>query len=428
MTFFFVLCFGNTVTYTDIGVIEQHIQDQDQTPDDSSYQENVLRRRLLPGGLTDADKLIVLNTQNQYRSLTAQGSTPNQPSATGMNQLLWDEGLAKVAQNYSSKCIWGHNPNRASQLKGYLNSATFDYVNQYLGENLFISTGPETIDTVLAGIAYWYNEHQYYTYGPVEGAGTCQSGQQCGHYTQLVWAKTRYVGCGYTKCPTVQNLPTFTNAILFACDYYFAGNYVDDYPYETGDGCSQCPGDRNTCQDGLCTGCPSRSWDTYCCEYCSSSRCSNAINSGLCNSQTSCSNGITSTVSSATADPTTSKPTTAKPTTAKPTTVNPTTAKPTTANPTTAKPTTAKPTITNSPTARPTATSTTLSPTSKPTIKPTAKPTIKPTTKPTIKPTTKPTQNKGCCLAFSSSDVSTCEVLDSSSCQSNQKCFWYANC
>lgn len=291
----FHICPADVITYSEIGALEERIENNQDNANEngSSYQEGVLRRRLLPGGFTTSDKLAILNKQNKYRNLTARGLTPRQPSASNMNQLVWDNGLAKVAQDYSAKCIWGHNPNRRYDLNKYLSYTSFDYVNQYVGENLFISTGSESLDTIMRGIDFWYNENPYYTYGTVSGTATCQSGKQCGHYTQLVWANTRYVGCGYTKCATVQNLPTFTNAILFACNYYFAGNYVGDYPYKTGTSCSKCPQDRQTCKDGLCSGCPSRSWDTYCCEYCSSSTCLNSINQGLCNPPSTCTNGIT---------------------------------------------------------------------------------------------------------------------------------------
>jgi hypothetical protein len=340
------------------------IGNQKQSESDATIQESILRRRLLPGGLTDSDKLTILNAHNKYRNLTSRGLTSNQPSATLMNQLVWDSGLEKVAQNYTSACIWAHNPNRNSQLKNYATS--FSYVNQYVGENLFISTGSESMDTILSGIEYWYKEYEYYTYGPIGGDGVCQSGQQCGHYTQLIWGKTRYVGCGYTKCPSVKNLASFSNAIIFGCNYYFAGNYVDEYPYETGTACSDCPSDRGTCSDGLCTGCPNPSWDTYCCQYCSSTTCENAITGGLCNSPSTCTNGITS------------------------------------GTPT---PTTSATTATKSPTSK----STTKSPTSKPTTK-------------------SPTSSTSCCSAYNSRYNTFCKSLGSTTCGSSSKCYWNYSC
>jgi hypothetical protein len=445
--FSFIVCLGDIITNTPIGVIHEVTGDNDAGEADSAYLEAVLRRRLLPGGLTTADKTVILNVHNMYRNMTAQGNTPNHPSAKNMNQLVWDSNLAKVAQNYSQQCIWAHNPNRNSQMKQYATSSSFNYVNQVVGENLFISTGSESMSTILSGIKYWYNEYKYFTFGTISGTGKCVSGQECGHYTQLVWGLTRYVGCSYTKCATVKNLPTFTNAILFACDYYFAGNFVGDYPYESGSSCANCPHDRGTCRDGICTGCPNPAYDTYCCEYCSTSTCSNAITSGLVNSPTTCNNGITADIpssvititsspidNSTTPSPTTAKPTTQSPTTAKPTTQSPTTAKPTTESPTTAKPTTESPTTAKPTTQSPTtAKPTTQSPT-------TAKPTTQspttghpttghPTTNsPTARPTTKSPTSKHCCFAHKSIESSICTHLSSTQCQSTRGCYWDASC
>ncbi len=54
---------------------------------------------------------------------------------------------------------------------------------------------------------------------------TCQNGQVCGHYTQLVWANSNRVGCARVTCPSM----TYKYNIL--CDYAPAGNYVGQWPY-----------------------------------------------------------------------------------------------------------------------------------------------------------------------------------------------------
>lgn len=431
--FSFILCLGDIVLHTPVGVIHEASQTNDAGEAGTVRQEGVLRRRLLPGGFSSSDKITILNQHNTYRQMTALGKTPNQPSAQYMNSLVWDADLAKVAQNYSQQCIWAHNPNRNTQVKSYSSSTSFSYVNQYIGENLFISTGTESISTILDGIKYWYNEYQYFTYGTVSGTGTCVSGVECGHYTQLVWANTRYVGCGYTKCATVKNLASFTNAILFACDYYFAGNWVGDYPYVSGSSCSNCPHDRQTCQNGTCTGCPNPSYDTYCCEYCSTSNCATTISNGGLNSPSTCTNGITSTnlmneVNTITPSPTlvptptpTPRPTTQSPTTGHPTTQSPTTGHPTTQSPTTGHPTTAHPTTTTTTTKSPS----TAHPTATTTKSPT---TAHPTAKPTTAAPTKSTTSKQCCMAYNSVDTAICSILGSTLCQSTLGCYWDVSC
>jgi cell division septation protein DedD len=333
------------VEHNEIGVIEL-TENQNETRNDTQIQQDLLRRRLMPGGLTLQDKQSILDAHNRYRTLTAEGQTYGQPSASNMNQLIWDDGLAQVAQQYSQQCIWAHNPNRASSLLNFLGSTSFQYTNQQVGENLFISTGAENIDVLLQGIQYWYEEYTYYTYGTVAKSEVCESGQQCGHYTQLIWGTTRYVGCGYTKCPTTSGL-SLTNSILLVCNYYFAGNIVGDYPYSLGSPATNCASDRSS-QNNLCSGCPNPAWDSYCCEYCNPTSCLQAQVSNLLNSPLSCTNGLGVGM---TGSPNPNSPavvannavTTRHPTVA-PTTQSPTTHAPTTKAPTTKTPTTPSPT------------------------------------------------------------------------------------
>jgi len=317
-----------TVEHNDVGVIEIAAEESNN---DVDTQQDMLRRRLVPGGLSEADKIAILKSHNKYRNTTAQGKTYGQPSASNMNQLIWDDGLAQVAQDYSSKCIWAHNKERSRDLLDHLDETSFEYTNQQVGENLFITTGTESLSVLLKGVQYWYNEYMYYTYGTTGGSSSCQSGQQCGHYTQMVWANTRYVGCGYTKCPSTSGV-SMTNGVLLVCNYYFAGNVVGYAPYKTGTPGSECQSDRQG-ENNMCGGCPSRSWDTYCCEYCSSSTCSSAKSSNMLNSPSTCTDGLgTSLTSSGTSGSSTVTSTTKAPTNATPAPTNATPA-PTNATP-----------------------------------------------------------------------------------------------
>lgn len=57
-----------------------------------------------------------------------------------------------------------------------------------------------------------------------------------GHYTQLVWAETNRVGCGFTAY-SVNN----RRINYYVCNYGPAGNFAGKEVYKTGPGCSQCP-------------------------------------------------------------------------------------------------------------------------------------------------------------------------------------------
>eukprot|EP01084_Bolivina_argentea_P036280 67150_1 len=219
----------------------------------------------------------LLDIHNEYRSTTATGQTAGQPAATNMNKLMWDPYLAKVAQDYSAKCEWQHNPNRQSELKQYDGQTeyVFDPDKISVGENIYYSTAEESLDNILFGIQAYYNEYEYYTFN--NDTDGCCSQAPCGHYTQVVWANTRYVGCGYTVCDGLSGaVGSGTDVVFKVCNYYPAGNFVGNSPYYAGCSCSNCASDRVCNNDGLCGGCGSLNWN-----YCSNvyGNCDELINS-----------------------------------------------------------------------------------------------------------------------------------------------------
>lgn len=58
-----------------------------------------------------------------------------------------------------------------------------------------------------------------------------------GHYSQVIWADTNRVGCGFTSYR--ENGTLETN--LYVCNYGPAGNFIGLPSYKVGAPCSQCP-------------------------------------------------------------------------------------------------------------------------------------------------------------------------------------------
>ena len=210
--------------------------------------------------LNNNERSILLNIHNDYRSGIANGEyntlTYNfQPSASNMNKLHWDIALESLAMDYAKHCIKAHNPIRHTDILNYKDIASFQYLNDnrmYVGENWYAS--PLKIDGItisktqplLAGIKWFFDELKVYNYSK-----TYQS--IAGHYTQIVWASTRFVGCGYSSC----NFGT-----LLVCNYWPPGNVPGQYPYlSTGTSdCTLCDPDRTSCDTNLCGGCMSSSY------------------------------------------------------------------------------------------------------------------------------------------------------------------------
>ncbi|MQL74780.1 hypothetical protein Taro_007146 [Colocasia esculenta] len=65
----------------------------------------------------------------------------------------------------------------------------------------------------------WENEKQYYDYA----SNSCIGEQVCRHYTQVVWADTKRVGCGHAKCDN--------GVDIVVCNYDPSGNVGIQWPY-----------------------------------------------------------------------------------------------------------------------------------------------------------------------------------------------------
>ena len=179
----------------------------------------------LPAGaqLTAGQQKQILELHNQERCIVT-------PSAAAMPTMVWDFRLASVAQNYANTCPGlVHNPARNTQYAALGGSGQ-------VGENLAVSTGGSTPAQLFS---LWANEKAYYTFA----TNSCAVGQQCGHYTQIVWASSVLVGCGMSTGCTTGGWSQ-----VFVCNYAPAGNFPTQ-PYTSGSGanasCSGSRGDYN---------------------------------------------------------------------------------------------------------------------------------------------------------------------------------------
>lgn len=88
--------------------------------------------------------------------------------------------------------------------------------NQW-GENIYMSSEQVTPEYV---VDFWAKEQQYYN-----GEAISKSNIHLfGHYTQLIWAETEYVGCAYA----VSN----SGVYYWVCEYSPPGNFLDKKPVE----------------------------------------------------------------------------------------------------------------------------------------------------------------------------------------------------
>jgi hypothetical protein len=137
----------------------------------------------------------------------------------GVPPLRWSEGLATYARQWAEH-LAAHGCRMVHR-----RAAGAEVVQ--LGENLFWasprrwSDGRVELQPVTAAqpAIDWASERADYD----ERSHTCALGKVCGHYTQLAWHSTRWVGCGFSICPDLGQ--------IWACNYDPPGNWVGQRPY-----------------------------------------------------------------------------------------------------------------------------------------------------------------------------------------------------
>jgi len=131
--------------------------------------------------------------------------------AVGVGPLRWSPRIARYAQ------VWA---NRLARLQNLQHRPHVGAWKQKYGENLAMAGGSSTISNYgRKGSLQWLGEKRRYRHGARSLAGV-------GHYTQMVWRKTRLIGCAlarYQKGPW--------KWVILVCNYDPPGNMMGESPY-----------------------------------------------------------------------------------------------------------------------------------------------------------------------------------------------------
>jgi len=161
------------------------------------------------------DEYAGLNRHNTVRAEVFSGSS-----------LQWSVEIAKDAQSYANTLAksgaFKHDPKNHS-----------GYDNGPYGENLYAAKKPNNeIVTYEEAVNNWHVEKDFYDIN----TNNCQANSNnkitvggttydtCGHYTQLVWQDTEYVGCGKAKYLTGD----LKDGYMVVCKYKQPGNIIVD--------------------------------------------------------------------------------------------------------------------------------------------------------------------------------------------------------
>ncbi|KAJ0031505.1 hypothetical protein Pint_14206 [Pistacia integerrima] len=106
--------------------------------------------------------------------------------------------------------------------KWYANQRRYDcalqHSNGQYGENIFWGSGKDW--TPAQAVAAWLSEKSSYDYW----SNSCLGGSECGHYTQIIWSRTRRIGCARVVCEDNQG-------VFITCNYDPPGNFIGERPY-----------------------------------------------------------------------------------------------------------------------------------------------------------------------------------------------------
>ncbi len=138
----------------------------------------------------------------------------------GVSGLTWSNTIASFAKEWAdylaqqNNCKMKHRPSSGSYAQKYGE-------NIYWASALSSSDGTDSVQDISSSVPVtnWDDEKQYYDYE----SNSCQSGQVCGHYTQVVWAESKTLGCAMTICPD--------KGQIWVCNYDPRGNIVGQKPY-----------------------------------------------------------------------------------------------------------------------------------------------------------------------------------------------------
>jgi hypothetical protein len=156
--------------------------------------------------LSARDAGVVLAAHNRVRD------------AVGVAPLTWDDTLAVVAAELASSCRLRHAERRDARHRALGGDDVL------LVESLSASSPPSPPDEAVRA---WIAERRDWDCTTSRCHGTC------GHYTQVVWSRTRRVGCAQAVCPG-DSAPRGLGGgswSLLVCNYAPGGNVVGERPF-----------------------------------------------------------------------------------------------------------------------------------------------------------------------------------------------------
>lgn len=216
--------------------------------------------------LDDVGKKSVVKMHNVLRDIHAGGRQKPHPASSNMMKLVWSDELAEVAQRWADQCHVKdhyHDQNRNKldgsyvgqnvEILGKFTEVKQDYSDYYDDDEdrvtNYIEETEESKKVLMKEMGNqtvgWYEEQSRFDAKKHKDDSIAKLvfHHNTGHYTQMVWAKTREVGCGWVllKQKVQEKADYIDYASLLVCNYSPAGNYPGRRIYKEGEPASECP-------------------------------------------------------------------------------------------------------------------------------------------------------------------------------------------
>lgn len=144
-----------------------------------------------------------------------------------LSDMTWDTNLADYAQRWAeylkknNTCLMKHRSHAGMEEgKNFGENLAYNWISKSIAKGKFVRS-PEAV------VYSWSKECKDYDYQTMH----CTPGEQCGHYTQVVWRKSTRVGCGMVICDGAENDRGIGRVELWVCNYDPPGNWVGQRPY-----------------------------------------------------------------------------------------------------------------------------------------------------------------------------------------------------
>ncbi|XP_054724749.1 CRISP/Allergen/PR-1-like [Uloborus diversus] len=193
-------------------------------------------------GVTQNEINFILRYHNDVRSVVATGKETKGgglPKAANMLEMVWDTELASVAQKRAENCVYEHDCSDCRRVGNFA-------VGQNIAYTQLICYGKADCKSNTADwnkvLTMFYEEVKQFQ---KKWISPFQFQHEVGHFTQMIWADTWRLGCGFVAFSLGNGYRHF-----FVCNYGPAGNIYGKDLYKKGEPCSKCPS--NTCCGKKC--------------------------------------------------------------------------------------------------------------------------------------------------------------------------------